>query len=117
SQAVADGAVHQYRRDRGVDATGEGADGRLLPELAGDGRHRGLDVVLGGPITRAGADAVEEVTQNLAAKGGVRDFRVELQPDVAVGIGHGGEGAVLAGCYRAVAGGELLHVVAVAHPD
>ena len=70
-----------------------------------------------GPVTGKAADVANEVLEQLAAVGRVHDFGVELHRiDALLIVCDYREGRAGAGGDRTEAGGELRHLVAVAHP-
>ena len=60
-ELVADGLVHERRRDGGVDAAGERADHAAVADLLADAVDAVGDEVAGRPVAAAAADLVEEV--------------------------------------------------------
>ena len=64
------------------------------------------------------ADFVEEVLEDLLAAGRVGDFGVELHAvERLVAMPHGGEGAGGRGGQRDEIAGQVVNLIAVAHPD
>ncbi len=118
-EAVADGAVDQRRRDRGIDPTGEAAeDAPLVADLRADLVQRRLDEVRRGPRRGAAADLVEEGAQEFFAARRVRDLGVELDPVIVPPrVGHRRVRRVGADRDRREVGRQRLDPVAVAHPD
>ena len=116
-QLVADGAVDERRRDRRVDAAGEGADDAAVAHLLADALDALADEVRRRPVAAAAADAVEEVADDLLALRRVHDLRVELEAEHAVVVAHDGDGRVVGVGEGAEAGRHLRDAVAVAHPD
>ena len=116
-EAVADGALHQRRRDSGIHATGQGANGAALADLLAHVRDQLLGDVGGGPVLLQAGDVGEEAGEHLLAVRGVHDLRVVL---------HAGElaGGVLERGHRRARGGggdlealrRLRDGVAVGHP-
>src|SRR5213075_734355 len=99
-EAVADGSMDQCRRDRGIDATGEGADHETIGagrssvriDTVADLRHGLLDEALRRPGRRRAGDSEDEVPEDVAATRRVDDLRVELDAiEVAVGRGEAGK--------------------------
>jgi hypothetical protein len=92
-ELIADGAVDERGRHRGVDAAGQTADRPPAGDALGDARHLLLDEGLHRPGAVAAADAVDEVGEHRRAALGVHDLRVELHaPDRLVAVAYGGEG-------------------------
>ncbi len=117
-ELVADGAMHQGRGHRGVDAPGEPADGPPVAHPLADPRGLLLDEGLHRPGAGTAADVVHEVGEHLPAALGVDHLGVELHaPDRPLGMAHGGKGRALARPERHEARRQLQYAVAVAHPD
>ncbi len=116
-QLVADGAVHQGSRHRGVHPAGQPADRPPVTDLLADRGHRLVHDGRGGPLRTDTGDLVQEPAQHLLTVRRVHHLGVVLhtgQPAVEVFegsdrsvVGRGGDGEAL-GC--------LAHRVAVAHP-
>ena len=88
-----------------------GAD--LLANL----RDSSFDKVRGGPIALCTADGEDEIADELRAERSVVHFGVKLHgPDFLFVVGDGGQ-CVGGERDAAEAGGKLLRLVAVAHPD
>ena len=79
-QSVADRALHDRRRDRGVDAAGERADRATLADLGPDPVDLLVDDVDHRPGRAAAGDVVEEVLEHLLAVLGVQHLGVPLDP-------------------------------------
>ena len=77
-QLVADRAVHEQRRDRGVDAAREAADRPPVADLGADPRDLLIDDRGRAPASLGAADVLEEGRQDLLAERRVDDLRVEL---------------------------------------
>ena len=76
---------------RAVDATRQGADHLAVAHPLADVRHGAVDQRGRGPRRAGAGNAQHEVAQDLAAAGGVRHLRVELDPvQVALGRGQAG---------------------------
>ena len=85
-EAVADGALHQYRGHGGIDSSGKGADGAAIAYLFADGGDGRLDEMRRGPVGFGVADVEEEVAQQVGSAGSVADLGMKLYgPDVARG--------------------------------
>jgi hypothetical protein len=76
---LADGPVDQGRRHSGIHAARKPTDHFCIPDFGPELLHRGLHEVGGGPITLQSTDIVEEVADDLATMGRMRDFRVKLE--------------------------------------
>jgi len=86
-ELVADGTLHDGRRDRGVDAPGQGAQHPRLADLLADPLHLFLSDVRGRPGRATSGDVVEEVGQHLLAVLGVQHLRVPLDAgEATVGV-------------------------------
>src|SRR5690606_12579835 len=97
-EPVADGAMADEGRDRGIDAAREPADGLLV---RADLRADLCDGFLGEGGGRPGrlelGDVEEEGAEDVETARGVRDLRVELEAvDAPLVVGDGAEGGVLA---------------------
>src|SRR5271156_4737130 len=91
-EAVADGALHQHRGNRGIDPSGKSTDGSALSYLFADRGHRRLNELGGGPVGLGMADTKEEVAQQLGSSRGVPNLRVELhRPQITRRIGYTGD--------------------------
>jgi hypothetical protein len=117
-ETASDGTVHQRRRHRTVHASGQGRD--CAPggtDRLSDRRRRLVGIPLHAPGGAQGANAEEEVAQDLQAKGRVRHLGVELDPvDSPCGIGdHRHRGAGRARTDHEP-GRRLQDQVSVAHP-
>jgi len=113
----ADCFVDQHGRDRGIDSAGEAADDVPGADLLADGGDGGLDEVGRSPVAAGGADIEDEISNQLRTKRGVVNFGMELDgPNFARFVGDSGEGVLTDG-DAAEAGGKLLGLVTVAHPD
>ena len=77
-ELVADGLVHEQRRDGRVDAAGKRAQHALGADRRADARDLLLDHGSGRPRRRRAGDLVEEVLQDLLAVRRVRDLGMEL---------------------------------------
>ncbi len=77
-ELVADRLVHEQRRDRGVDPTGESAQHALGADLGADARHLLLDHRGRRPRGHRTREVVEEVLQHLLPVRRVHDLGVEL---------------------------------------
>jgi len=116
-ELIADGLGQERRRDRGVNAAGEGEQHLAAADLFTDGVDGALFIVRHRPVADRAADIIEEVVEHFAPVLGVVDLRVELHTveaarlvayaDVRAGGGVGGEGKALR---------DARHIVAVAHP-
>ena len=116
-ELVADGAVHERRGDRRVDAAGERAQHPPVADLGADPRHLLVDHRRHRPVRRAAGPLVQEPPQDAHAVGRVDDLRVELHAVDAplVGLEHG-DGCVVGGRRGGEPGGDLGDGVEVAHP-
>ena len=116
-QLVADRFVDQHRRHRAVDAAGQAADDAAFADLCADVGDLGRAKFRHRPVARQAADMAHEIGEQLAAIGGVDDFGMELGGVEALGLVRGhGEGRAFAGRDDLETGGELRHLVAMAHP-
>ena len=77
-ELVADGLVHEQRRDRRVDAARERAEHALGADRGADARDLLLDHRSGRPGRRRAGDLVEEVLEDLLAVRRVHDLGMEL---------------------------------------
>ena len=77
-ELVADGLVHEQRRDRRVDAARERAEHALVADLGADPLDLLLDHRRRRPGGRRAGDVVEEVLQQIGAVRRVDDLRMEL---------------------------------------
>ena len=90
-QLLADRAMHEQRRDRGVDATGEPADHPPAADLLADSPDLFLGDRGGRPGALAATDLGEEAREDLLAVGRVHDLGVKLDAvDAALGVLDGG---------------------------
>ena len=116
-ELLADGLVDEQRGDRGVDAAGEPADDPLGADLCSNPLDLLLDHGGGRPARRRARDVVEEVLEDVLARGGVHDLRVELDGVVATaGILEGGDRRRRRRRRHLRAGRRRRDRVAVAHP-
>ena len=89
-ELVADRAVHQRRRDGGVDATREPTQHVTIADAGADLGHRVVDDVLRGPRRLDAGTVVEEALQHRLPVRGVHHLGVPLEPEqVAVGALEG----------------------------
>ena len=89
-QLVADRAVDQRRRNRGVHATRQRADHPSSADPGADAVDRVSDEGTRRPRRVAVAHAIQEIPQDLAAAWGVDDLGMELDAEDAVAVGEGG---------------------------
>ena len=116
-QLVADRAVHEQRRHRGVDAAGEPADDLAVADLLADAAHLFLDDRRRRPGRLAAADLGQEARQDLLAVGRVHDLGVKLDAvDAALGVLDRGHRRGARGGQRGEARRRLVDGVAVGHP-
>jgi hypothetical protein len=116
-ELVADGAVDQRRRHRGVDPAGQAQDDFVAAHLGADLRDRFADVVGHVPVAAAAADVVHEALDDLPAFERVGDLWVELQSVETAGlVGHPGDRRRVVGRDDAEPRGQRGYFVAVAHP-
>ncbi len=114
---VADGLVDQSRRDRAVDTTRQRTDDLGVAHLSLDICDSFVAVGAHRPIAREPGQS-DEVFIELFAIWRVVHFGVELnRVKVAGCIGCDGIRRVGRGAVDGKTGGELGHVIAVAHPD
>ena len=113
----ADGLVEEQGGHARIHAAREAQDHRALADLFLDVLDLLLDELSGVPVELHPAD-VEEIQEDLVPVGRVRDLRMELDAEAALGqILHGGHGHARRIRRDEVALGGLLDMVAVAHPD
>ena len=77
-ELVADGAVHEQRRDRRVDAPAQPADDLRVADLVADARDLVLDDRGRRPRHVAAADVAQEALEDVLPVGRVHDLGVEL---------------------------------------
>src|SRR4029453_12383543 len=77
-ELIADGAVHERRRHRRVDAAAQPAHHAGRPDAGADALDLALDEILHRPVGLGVADAEDEVLEQLAAARRVRDLGVKL---------------------------------------
>ena len=117
-QPIADRAMDQHRRDRGIDAARQSAHDLARPDLLPNPLGRLLDERGDRPVARAAADAVGEVPQDLEAVVGVRHFGMEQQRvQLPVRRLHGGDRRRRARRGDRKPGRHRRHIVAMAGPD
>ena len=116
-QAIADRAVNDHRRDRGIDAAAQSADHPAVADLCPNPRRRLLHERRHRPVARAAADVEGEVAEDVEAVIGVRDFGMEQQRvEPPIGRRHRRDRRVRARRGDGESGGAALHEVAVARP-
>ena len=118
AQPVADGAVHQCRGDRRVDAARQAADRPLgRPNERTDPLDLVLDEVARRPVGRAAADREQEVVKDLTAPRRMSHLGVEQHAENGPGLVlQGGDRSVGARGGHAEVRGRLVELVAVARP-
>ncbi len=116
-QLVADGAVHQGRRDRGVHAAAQRADHLAVADLTAERGHRHLDEGRRLPRPSASAHVDEEVAEEIAPERRVRDLGVELDPVPLTRTDESGAGGVERMRDGVKPLRKLRDDVAVRHPD
>ena len=93
-QLITDGFGDEGGDDRGVNATGEAADDAVGADDLADALFLLFDERADLPCPVAAADFADEIGQQLSAKFGVSDFRVELKTeDLPIAMSDGGIGA------------------------
>ena len=116
-QLVADRAVHEQRRDGGVDAPGEAADRPPVADLGADPRDLLIDDRSRAPAAVGAADLLEERRQDLLAERRVGDLGVELdRVDPALGRLKGRHRRGRRGGELSEARGRAPDGIAVRHP-
>src|SRR5579859_1722748 len=116
-ELVADRTVDERSRDGGVHAAGKTEDHLLASHLLLDLPHRLADIVGHVPVAAAAADLAHEAVQDLHTLPCVRDLGMELNRiETACLVGHGGNRTSLGRGHQPESGGQLDHLVAVAHP-
>src|SRR5689334_4906434 len=78
-QLVADGPMGRRCRDGRIHPSAQGAKPALLPDLLATLLDRGFDIPLHGPRRLAAADLTDEISNQLCAVRGVRDFAMDLE--------------------------------------
>ena len=117
-ELVADGALHERRRDRGVDAAGQPADRAPVADLGADLLDLLLDDVDHRPGRPAAGDVEQEVAEHLLAVLGVQHLGVPLHAgEPPVEVLEGGDGGAGGGGEHVEPGRRRDDRVAVAHPD
>jgi hypothetical protein len=117
-ELLANGAVNEGRRHRGIHAAGQAEDDFFVAHLGADFVNRFLDVVAHHPVGPGAANVQHKTVQQGLALQGVRDLGVELHGvEPARFVGHAGNGAAGCGGHELEAGWHLGDFVAVAHPD
>src|SRR5579885_861886 len=90
-ELIANCAMDEQGRDRGVDAAGKSADDPLRADAAANLFDGLFDGGLCGPVAFAAADAKEEVADDIFALRRVRDFGMKLQPNDASRAAYSGD--------------------------
>src|SRR5207248_10175443 len=109
-------AVHERRRDRGVDAARERAEDAAAADLRAHPLHRFADEGAGRPGWRAAADPQHEVADHLPPVRRVDDLGMELDADDALVVGEGRHRRVAAAAQGPESGRQPQHLVSVVHP-
>ena len=116
-ELVADGLVHESRRDCGINAAGQAADHLCIADLLADFRDLVLDDAGGIPVVAETCALVQEGLDKLLAHRGVLDFRMPLHAIQLAGfILHGGNGGALGVCQHFEAFRRGLNGHTMAHP-
>ena len=98
-ELVADGLVHESRRDCGINAAGQAADHLCIADLFADFRDLVLDDAGGIPVVAETCALVQEGLDKLLAHRGVLDFRMPLHAVQLAGfILHGGDRCAFGVC-------------------
>ena len=116
-QLPAHGFRQQGGHHGGIHTAAESQQHPAAAHFFPDGGDGGLFIVFHGPVTHGAADLIQEVADHLDAVFRVVDLGVVLNAVKApalVGNGHVGAGIGVGG--EGEAGGDLRHIVAVAHP-
>ena len=117
-QLVADGTLHEGRRDGGVDAAGEAADRALVTDHRADVLHLLVDDVDHRPGGPAAGDPVQEVLEDDLAVLAVQHLGVPLHPgEPAVDVLERRHRRAVGRRQHGEAGRRCHDRVAVAHPD
>ena len=117
-ELIADGAVHEERGDRGVDAPGERAQDLGVADLRADPSDRVLDDVDRGPVGQQAASLVQEPLQDVLTSRRVRHLGMELHREQgALGVLHRRDRDLFRTGGHAEAVRRTCHRVAVTHPD
>ena len=116
-ELVADCLVNQDGGDRAVDPARQAADDAPVTHLRTDFGHLGLAVGGHRPVALQPADAVDEIGEQFRPIGRVDDFGVELRAvKLPRLVRDHGKGRAVGYRHDLETGGELRHLVAVAHP-
>ncbi len=116
-ELVTDGAVHEQRGDRRVDAAGEAADDLAVADLVADAGDLLVDDRGGGPGHVALAHVAQEVREHVLPVGRVDDLGVELDAvDAALDRLERRDRGLRRGRERREALGRRVDGVAVGHP-
>ena len=117
-ELIANGAMNEGRRHRGINPTGEAEDDLMLTHLLANAGHGLGNVIAHHPVGLGLANAQGESLQNGLALNGMRDLGVELKCIEATDlIGHARNRAGLGGGHELEPGRQLGDLVAMAHPD
>ena len=116
-ELLAHSLVDKDCRHGGIHTAAHGAQDVLIPDFFTDFLDLGLGEGRHGPVTGKIADAEQEVAEHFLAKGGVHDFRMELDTvEVLVLVDHGSNGAFGGMAGHDESFGYFFHIVLVAHP-
>ena len=117
-EPIADRALHERRRDRGINAAREAANRAPRADLFAHALHRAVHERRNRPAPCAAAQAEREVAQQLVAALGVQHLGMKLHAQQrARSVGDRRERRVRAGRDHLEAVGQPQHAIAVAHPD
>ena len=116
-ELIADGLVHESRRDCGINAAGQAANHLCVADLLADLRDLILDDAGGIPVVAEPRALVQEGLDELLAHRGVLDFRMPLHAVQFAGfVLHGGNGRALGMRQHFKALRRGLDGHAMAHP-
>src|SRR5437868_4324812 len=94
SETLADGAIDQHSRNRGIHSAGESTNCVSVPDGVLDGGNGFVDKALRCPNRLGMADIENEISQQIGPELGVMDLRVKLHcPGLALGIFNGCQSA------------------------
>ena len=117
NELIADGFVHECRRNRRINTARQTADDEVLADLRADCGDLLVDNVATRPVGCDSRTVPEEVLEDSLAEIRMHDFGVPLQTEhPGFGVFEGRNGCRVGRCGDRESGWSRFHAITVAHP-